>query len=269
MSFRVTARTILHLGSELISSDGVAFYELIKNALDANSPEIRVDILSRLDFGIYDFILRKLGERRDPSEWVVARPTEQTDSWQELRKIALKSIDYDAPRAEELREAIEAAEDRGEFLEAIRSSNRIEVDDDGDGMSVDTLKKVYLTIGTSNRAREREAERRRRMSADDSDDGHIILGEKGLGRLSAMRLGDAMEVVTGTADLDHWNVLEIHWNDFANAADDDISSVVIEPTQGAPKKRSQHGTVIRITALTSAWSNQKLEDLSLDTTSRS
>ncbi|WP_305802181.1 hypothetical protein, partial [Thiolapillus sp.] len=35
--FKVTARTILELGSELISSDAIAFYELIKNGIDAGS----------------------------------------------------------------------------------------------------------------------------------------------------------------------------------------------------------------------------------------
>lgn len=29
--FRVSARTVLQLGAELISSDGITFYELIKN----------------------------------------------------------------------------------------------------------------------------------------------------------------------------------------------------------------------------------------------
>jgi hypothetical protein len=33
--FRVNARTVLELGSELISSDIIAFYELIKNVADA------------------------------------------------------------------------------------------------------------------------------------------------------------------------------------------------------------------------------------------
>jgi hypothetical protein len=37
MSFRILARTILELGAELISSDGVALYELIKNGIDAGS----------------------------------------------------------------------------------------------------------------------------------------------------------------------------------------------------------------------------------------
>jgi len=37
MHFKVAARTIFHLGAELISSDAIAFYELIKNAFDARS----------------------------------------------------------------------------------------------------------------------------------------------------------------------------------------------------------------------------------------
>jgi hypothetical protein len=58
VKFRVTARTILHLGSDLISSDGIAFYELVKNSLDAKSPEVRVDVTSRLPFEVYDELLR-------------------------------------------------------------------------------------------------------------------------------------------------------------------------------------------------------------------
>ena len=48
MSFRVAARTLLHLGAELISSDGVAFYELIKNGLDAGSRTVRIDVVITL-----------------------------------------------------------------------------------------------------------------------------------------------------------------------------------------------------------------------------
>ena len=46
--FKVSARTILELGSELISSDIIAFYELIKNGFDAgseNGVEIEFDIV--------------------------------------------------------------------------------------------------------------------------------------------------------------------------------------------------------------------------------
>ena len=45
--FRISARTVLELGSELISSDIIAFYELVKNGFDAKSKtgvEIRFNI---------------------------------------------------------------------------------------------------------------------------------------------------------------------------------------------------------------------------------
>src|SRR4051794_25727793 len=48
--FEISARTVLQLGGELISSDGVAFYELIKNAVDAGSEEVQVDVTSRLPY---------------------------------------------------------------------------------------------------------------------------------------------------------------------------------------------------------------------------
>src|SRR4051812_24435793 len=52
-SFSFAARTILELGKELISSDEVALYELIKNSVDAGSKtiEIRAHILlTKSDF---------------------------------------------------------------------------------------------------------------------------------------------------------------------------------------------------------------------------
>src|SRR3954447_21214569 len=50
--FRVSARTLLQLGGELISSDGIAFYELIKNAVDAGSSKAFVEVVIRLPFEI-------------------------------------------------------------------------------------------------------------------------------------------------------------------------------------------------------------------------
>ena len=47
-TFKVAARTILQLGSELISSDSIAFYELIKNGFDAGSERVEVEFLIRI-----------------------------------------------------------------------------------------------------------------------------------------------------------------------------------------------------------------------------
>ena len=76
-----------------------------------------------------------------------------------------------------------------------------------------------------------------------------------------MRLGDAMEVITGVEGGKRWNVLNIDWNDFAHAADEDIGSILVEPEEGRRKDEAETGTLIRILALTSDWSQAKLEEL--------
>ena len=261
MSFRVNARTVLHLGSELISSDGIAIYELIKNALDANSPVVRLDVVCRMDFATTDRILRQLGERHHPAEWAVPDSRPRSDDWRSLRKAALAAIDHNAPDADELTQSIRSVKSRNAFTDCVRKANFISVDDDGDGMSADTLNDVYLTIGTSNRARQRAL---RRPPKPGSSPSAVILGEKGLGRLSAMRLGDYMEVITGEVGETEWNRLVIDWNRFAKAADEDISSVPIVPKSYGEKKSKQKGTLIEIQALSSEWSFDKLESLARD-----
>src|SRR3954464_11005049 len=63
-AFQVSARTILQLGGELISSDGIAFYELIKNAVDAGSREVRVGVASRLPLRAVQLARAALGGAR-------------------------------------------------------------------------------------------------------------------------------------------------------------------------------------------------------------
>ncbi|TGT71812.1 MULTISPECIES: ATP-binding protein [unclassified Mesorhizobium] len=275
MNFRVSARTILHLGSELISSDGVAFYELIKNALDARAANIAIDVVYRLKYSIYSEILRELGEDRDTPEVLrqrYIRSLEHRRTWRELREVALvDGLVRGAPDLEELQDALQAARSRSTFIDALRSANRIDIDDNGEGMSLHILQSVYLTIGTSYRADQKSQqyledseEQRDEEQEADGHDPDVILGEKGLGRLSAMRLGDRVSITTGEEGSRNWNTLDIDWNDFADAADADLQSVRVEPTVGDAKGRSEKGTLISITALRSEWSATKLQDLAIE-----
>lgn len=43
-NFSVAARTLIHLGAELITSDEVAINELVKNAFDAESKRVRINV---------------------------------------------------------------------------------------------------------------------------------------------------------------------------------------------------------------------------------
>ena len=48
VSFDIAARTLVHLGAELITSDEIALYELIKNSFDAGSERIGIRIVAPL-----------------------------------------------------------------------------------------------------------------------------------------------------------------------------------------------------------------------------
>lgn len=60
MPFKVTARTILQLGCELISSDGIAFYELIKNAFDDGAKRVLVDCTNRMPVETVESLLAEI-----------------------------------------------------------------------------------------------------------------------------------------------------------------------------------------------------------------
>jgi len=197
MAFKVKARVLLELGAELISSDAIALYELIKNAIDAGSPKIELRVVIALTASGYQALredLARLEEARVPRsilESNLARyfePSTQNAIREELvTRLAGATI---ATATQRLRQFY-------------TSTSYIEIEDWGHGMSRDDLDNRYLTIGTPHRAQQRKDSR------NDSDS--PILGEKGIGRLSAMRLGKTLYLQTAPAGSPRWNVLSIDW----------------------------------------------------------
>ena len=94
----------------------------------------------------------------------------------------------------------------------------------------------------------------------------MILGEKGLGRLSAMRLGDYMEVITpGKPVTAEWNQSRSSTGTVSLKPLTRISAA--SPSSQSPTVRRrgrQKGTLIEIHALSSEWSFDKLESLARD-----
>jgi HSP90 family molecular chaperone len=196
--FRVSARTILQLGGELISSDGIAFYELIKNSVDAGSKKANVDVRMQVPLDTIQE-LRAIAEKTDRLA---------TDDLKRLKGEVASAILADAPDREELRASIAAADSLDDLLSVAIGANSITFRDTGAGMTLDDLEKIYLMVGTPHRLNERKSGPQR-----------VILGEKGIGRLSAMRLGNHLRVKTATAAESRWNELEIDWNVFGRDAD--------------------------------------------------
>ena len=148
---------------------------------------------------------------------------------------------------------IEAESDPEEFSKtlafAYQKYNWIKVQDCGHGMTAQELNDIFLTIGTRSRRNEKI-----NKYGTFIDPGRTILGDKGVGRLSAMRLGDQMIVTTSRAGEVDQNVLEIDWKRFSHESSDMIEDIDICPFRGKRKeRRSNQGTTILIRSLRSDW----------------
>jgi hypothetical protein len=256
MTFKVTARTLLHLGAELISSDGIAFYELIKNGLDARSETVDLNVTVCLPFEAYEYALQRLGYIEDDEREPIVDGDDE--EFGELVDYLVGEIIADAAVSEDLEGRLRQASTPAELLEVVLESNRIDIRDVGDGMSLKDLDVNFLTIGTDNRIKLRKAETKAQRTARR----YPIVGEKGLGRLSAMRLGDRMRVATTRSGDSNWHILDIDWMDFAAAAGGPLGEVPVAPRDGREKTSVKtKGTRIRLSALKEDWNVERLTEI--------
>jgi signal transduction histidine kinase len=249
--FKICARTVLELGAELISSDVIAFYELIKNAFDAQSPngaEIHFEIVLRRNQYL------KFRQRAENASVDISA----------LKTDIEHTLDGSAPEASlaRFRKSIQAARDHASLQKALdkayATENRITVSDQGTGMSQQDLIDNYLVIGTASRKRAIDAALAR---GDDAEGRAPFLGEKGIGRLSAMRLGDRLIVETAEREDKSINLLRIDWSAF-NDLDAMLDDIDVVPEKGDAKPgRDWSGTRLIIGSLSADWTHDRVKYL--------
>lgn len=247
--FKVTARTILELGSELISSDIIAFYELIKNGFDAGSDR-GVEISLSIVLSLRAFKEHRHNVARGASDF----STLKSRILQSLNKEAEELFDTAVEQLDDAR----SKEDLLIALDRIYRSNSITISDTGKGMRLEDLRDVFLVIGTPSRKHEVE------RALTQKDGSSPFLGEKGIGRLSAMRLGSSLEVVSATEKDTKLNLLDIDWVQFGDL-DAMLEDIKISPRKGGPKpSKDWSGTKITIRGLESDWTRRRLEELAVE-----
>ncbi len=184
LAFKPRARLLLLLGDQLIRDAGIAVFELVKNAYDADATKAVVTL-------------------------------------------------HDIASAE-------------------RAS--ITVQDDGSGMDWDTVTNVWLEPGTDYRLEQRE-------NAVRTPKYHRLpLGEKGVGRFAAHKLGDHVLLITRSKDSPEV-IVEIKWKEFQEhryLADAKVAVKDREPEVFTGKKT---GTRIEVRQLRTAWTRDDVRRL--------
>ena len=263
--FKVSARTVLELGSELISSDAIAFYELIKNGVDAGTKD-GVTIKFKVVLARRDYLelrhtvnrLRNMPDNGNHAEDEFDFEEALAELLDETRARFFSDAGKLYDRAIEFLEDIDDLDEYDAALEEIDALNQVTVSDTGSGMSLEQLETVFLVLGTKSRKEEVDT------AFEDGVSEAPYLGEKGIGRLSAMRLGDRLTVRTAREEDETFNILDIDWTDFEDPQKM-IEDVTIEPRVGGEKPQPDYsGTDIRVRRLKANWDRNRVERLAVD-----
>lgn len=184
LPFRPRARLLMLLGDQLIRDAGIAVFELVKNAYDADASQATI-IMSNLT---------------DPQ--------------------------------------------KGAIL----------VEDSGSGMDFDTVANVWLEPGTDFRAQQRHDLQRTPKY------GRLPLGEKGVGRFAAHKLGMFVRLITRKKNNPEV-VVEIDWEEFAQPKY--LEEVPVKVKEREPKvfTGKKTGTRIEIERLNNTWNRGMVREL--------
>ncbi|MGH7595540.1 MAG: ATP-binding protein [bacterium] len=127
----------------------------------------------------------------------------------------------------------------------------IEIEDNGEGMNRSVIENVWCVVATPYRMMNpvsKSGKKKRRVS-----------GEKGLGRLSAARLGSRLEMITKSENESCWQV-SVNWSDLAQKDSlESCSAEIVEYTEAPPF--GDQGTLVRILNLNSSWNQTRWNEL--------
>lgn len=124
--------------------------------------------------------------------------------------------------------------------------NVISIVDDGNGMSLDDIRNGWFVLGKSKKSKEKT-----RL-------GRIPIGDKGLGRLAALRLGKEVEITTRCIDTPNiQNSFHINWSDYENTETIDQIEFEVDQT----RSEDSPGTEITISDVAAEFSRREVKKL--------
>jgi len=142
-------------------------------------------------------------------------------------------------------------------LENVRDleGGRIIIRDNGIGMNLDTVLGAWLQPGTDVKKKSREKNERSRIFH------RPILGEKGVGRFAAQKLGSLITLATKSKEDKLETIVEVDWKEFER--DKLLSDIPVKWIRIEPKtfRENQTGTSLEIRFLTKPWTEETVSNL--------
>lgn len=129
------------------------------------------------------------------------------------------------------------------FEDVTGPSGSITLIDDGCGMTGETIRNIWSKIGASSK---RKGDRTSRK-------GRRMLGEKGVGRFGAGKLGNRLRLATTSRGEASRIISEYDWTEFYS--DKDLDEISI-PSFTEKAAKSHHGTELHITDLRDRWNER-------------
>lgn len=218
----VDAHVVVQLGEELISDVEQALLELVKNAYDADSELCSISI-----------------------ETAYTEPKEQTKTLiSEETLIDHAALDNGISNSGSVTSEFANKETAPKLEQRV---GRIVVSDTGHGMALEDIRNGWLVVSASAKRPEKDGLKKRTKKLN-----RIPIGDKGLGRLSTMKLGDKIKIQTFTEDEVDGLELSFNWSDFVSGIP--IENVEIEK-KIIQKDKKTSGTTIEIIGLSdiNAW----------------
>ncbi len=146
----------------------------------------------------------------------------------------------------------------------------IEIEDDGDGMTIDTILNVWMKPATPNKLNRKKSKDSRYTKK-----GRLMQGDKGVGRFAIYKLGNNVEIFTKTKDSREVH-LTLNFREYAQndefAEEEAVPERFLDEIKNAweinnppvyIKNKEEKGTLIRISDLRNNWKEDDLEKLQI------
>ena len=183
---RVSAHVLVQLGAELVTDVEQAILECVKNAYDADSDGCRIEIDTRAE-NVFTEI------DTAAALWPHRLETD-TVSIRFLNALNNAPLPRGGPASPE-----------EEVIREVTCRGRITISDNGSGIDPKKIKSSWLMISGSVKRSSKDGPK------ETTKKGRTPLGDKGLGRLGTMKLGDVLQVESAVSPDSDIAVARFRW----------------------------------------------------------